>query len=143
MIWKYKPELEFANEIGKTCMVGHLDIVITEIGDDYIKATMPVDHRTKQPMGLLHGGASAVLSESLGSFASNFVVGDPFKYRVVGVEINANHLRSAKSGKVTGVCRPVKIGRSIHVWNTDIYDEEEKLICSSRLTVMVSEITTK
>lgn len=97
---------------------------------------MPVDHRTKQPMGLLHGGASVVLSESMGSIGSWLVVGDHSK-KVVGIEVNANHLKSAHQGHVYGVTKPVKLGKSLHIWNTEIYDENETLICISRLTVMV------
>ncbi|KXK39475.1 MAG: hotdog fold thioesterase [Saprospiraceae bacterium] len=136
MIWKLKPNLEVINAFNKNTMVEHLDIQITEIGDDYIKASMPVDHRTKQPMGLLHGGASVALSESIGSVASWLVAGDPTK-SVVGIEINANHLRSAKDGRVHSVTRPIRLGRTLHVWNTEIFDEGENLVCVSRLTVMV------
>lgn len=136
MIWKVKPELSLINNVNANTMVSYLDIEITEIGDDYIKAKMPVDHRTKQPMGLLHGGASAVLSESIGSIASWLVEGDHNK-AIVGIEINANHLRSAKSGFVHSITRPIRLGGTIHVWNTEIFNDEKELICISRLTVMV------
>ena len=97
---------------------------------------MPVDHRTKQPYGLLHGGASCVLAETLGSVASAMIV-DHDKHYCVGIEINANHIRSAKEGFVTGICSPIHVGASTHVWDIRIYDEKEKLTCISRLTVAV------
>jgi len=103
MIWKHKPELEVINNMMKNTLVEHLGIEIIEIGDDYIKATMPVDSRTKQPMGLLHGGASVALSESIGSVAGVLIVDDIMKEQIVGVEINANHLKTVRGGKVTSV----------------------------------------
>lgn len=141
MIWKNPIDIGLLNTMSQQTMSAHLGIEIIEIGDDFIKATMPVDHRTKQPMGLLHGGASAVLSETLGSIAGLIAAGEYGKYSVVGIEINANHLKSAKSGIVTGICKPIKIGKSIHVWNTEIYDESDDLVCTSRLTVMVRLIS--
>ncbi|MCB9989492.1 MAG: hotdog fold thioesterase [Rhodospirillales bacterium] len=117
----------------------HLGITFTEIGADYIKATMPVDERTVQPFGLLHGGASCVLSETLGSVAAWMCV-DPEKQRGVGIEINANHLRPVTKGFVTGICKPIHIGRTLHVWNTDIFTDEGKLNCTSRLTVAIRDI---
>jgi 1,4-dihydroxy-2-naphthoyl-CoA hydrolase len=113
-----------------------LDIKFIETGKDFIKATMPVDHRTHQPYGLLHGGASCVLAETLGSIASAHVI-DHTKFICVGIEINANHIRSARSGVVTGITTPIHIGNSTHVWDIKIYDEREKLVCISRLTVAV------
>ncbi len=113
-----------------------LDIKFIETGKDFIKATMPVDHRTHQPYGLLHGGASCVLAETLGSIASGHVI-DPEKFICVGIEINANHIRSARSGLVTGITTPIHIGNSTHVWDIKIYDEREKLVCVSRLTVAI------
>jgi 1,4-dihydroxy-2-naphthoyl-CoA hydrolase len=121
---------------GKNTMGDHLGIVFTEIGEDYLKATMPVDHRTKQPYGLLHGGASAVLAETLGSIASHLVV-DSSQYNCVGIEINANHLRGVREGLVTGVVTPLHTGKTTHVWDIKIYDSREKLICVSRLTVAI------
>ncbi|WP_207493455.1 hotdog fold thioesterase [Aridibaculum aurantiacum] len=114
----------------------HLGIQFTEIGEDFLKGTMPVDHRTHQPYGLLHGGASAALAETLGSVAGALVV-DREKYQVVGLEINANHIRSVQSGLVTGIASPIHIGRSTQVWEIRIVDEREKLVCISRLTVAV------
>ncbi len=137
MIWKVKPDVEVINNFNKDTLVAHLGIEIVEVGSDFIKSKMPVDHRTRQPMGLLHGGASVVLSESVGSMASWLVTADQTK-NIVGIEVNANHLKSAKSGFVFGITKPIRIGRTLHVWNTEIYDEDENLLCVSRLTVMVS-----
>ncbi|MBK9582816.1 MAG: hotdog fold thioesterase [Saprospiraceae bacterium] len=137
MIWKVKPDVEVINNFNKDTLVAHLGIEIVEVGSDFIKSKMPVDHRTRQPMGLLHGGASVVLSESVGSIASWLVTADQTK-NIVGIEVNANHLKSAKSGFVFGITKPIRIGRTLHVWNTEIYDEDDNLLCVSRLTVMVS-----
>lgn len=117
-------------------MAKHIGLQFSEVGDNYLKASIPVDERTKQPYGLLHGGASCVLAETLGSVASALVI-DPEKFICVGLEINANHVRSARSGRVTGICTPIHIGTSTHVWDIKIHDEREKLICVSRLTVAI------
>lgn len=122
--------------LGKDTMGEYIGIEWTELGNDFIKAKMPVDHRTKQPYGLLHGGASCVLSETIGSVASAMVV-DHSKYVCVGLEINANHVRSARTGHVTGIATPLHLGANTHVWDIKIYDELEKLVCISRLTVAV------
>ena len=114
----------------------HLGIQFTELGDDYLKATMPVDRRTHQPYGLLHGGASVALAETLGSVCSALVINNE-KFICVGIEINANHLRSVRSGLVTGTCTPIHIGGSTHVWDIKVHDEHNKLICISRLTVAI------
>lgn len=114
-------------------MLKHLDIRIEDMTDDTFIASMPVDHRTQQPVGLLHGGASCVLAESLGSIASYLCI-DPEKYNVVGLEINANHIRSVTSGRVTGTCRPLHIGKSSHIWDIRITDKEDRLVCVSRMT---------
>lgn len=137
MIWKIKPDLSILNAIGQNTMVSHLGIEVIEVGDDFIRAKMPVDHRTKQPMGLLHGGASVALSESMGSIAAFLTVDDITKTPAVGVEINANHLKSARSGHVYAKTTPIRIGRTIQVWNTEITDEQDNLVCTSRLTVMI------
>lgn len=137
MIWKVQTDIEMLNSINQNTMGSHIGIEFIEIGADYIKATMPVDKRTTQPMGLLHGGASVVLSETLGSVASLLAAGPVGQYSAVGLEVNANHLKSARTGKVTGIVRAVKSSGSIHVWNTEITDEEGQLLCTSRLTVMV------
>ncbi|HLP35667.1 hotdog fold thioesterase [Lacibacter sp.] len=136
-IWFNKElSIEELSALGKRTMAETLDIRFTETGKDFIKATMPVDHRTHQPYGLLHGGASCVLAETLGSIASAHVI-DPEKFICVGIEINANHIRSVRSGLVTGITTPIHIGASTHVWDIRIYDEREKLICISRLTVAI------
>ena len=136
-IW-FKKDLsltDFAKHSEAT-MDDHLGISFSEVGTDYLKATMPVDHRTKQPYGLLHGGASCVLAETIGSVASAKII-DPEKFICVGIEINANHVRSVREGLVTGIVKPLHIGNSTHVWDIKIYDEREKLICVSRLTVAI------
>lgn len=122
--------------LGKDTMGEHIGIQWTEVGENYIKASMPVDNRTKQPYGLLHGGASCVLAETIGSVASAMVV-DHSKFLCVGLEINANHVRSARQGVVNGIAMPVHLGANTHVWDIRIYDELEKLVCISRLTVAV------
>ena len=117
-------------------MAEYLSIQWTEIGDSFIKASMPVDHRTKQPYGLLHGGASCVLAETLGSVASAMVI-DHTKFICVGIEINANHIRSARQGVVIGTVTPLHLGTSTHVWDIRIHDEAGKMTCVSRLTVAI------
>jgi 1,4-dihydroxy-2-naphthoyl-CoA hydrolase len=143
MIWfNHALTLDHLNKFGEGNMAEYLDLRFTDLTGDSIKATMPVDHRTKQPYGLLHGGASCVLAETLGSVASALVV-DAEKYIVVGIEINANHLRSARQGLVTGIVTPIHIGSTTHVWDIRISDEHEKLVCISRLTVAVLEKKSK
>ncbi|MFK7806282.1 MAG: hotdog fold thioesterase [Saprospiraceae bacterium] len=137
MIWKQPATLEGLNNINANTLVEHLGIQWTEIGEDYLKATMPVDKRTHQPLGLLHGGASAALAETMGSVAGMLMLEDISTHSVVGLEINANHLKGVRSGFVTGTVRPVRVGRNIHVWNIEIHNEEGKLICVSRLTLSV------
>jgi 1,4-dihydroxy-2-naphthoyl-CoA hydrolase len=122
--------------LGTNTMSEYLGMKWSEVGDNFLKATMPVDHRTQQPYGLLHGGASCVLAETLGSVASAMVI-DHSKFICVGLEINANHVRSARQGLVEGICTPIHIGASTHVWDIKIYDERQKLICISRLTVAI------
>ena len=117
-------------------MISHLDIEYTEIGHDYLSGKMPVTYKTKQPMGLLHGGASVVLAESLGSVASNLCI-DPEKQYCVGLEVNANHIRSEKDGFVFGKAVAIHIGRKTHIWQITITNSEEKIVCVSRLTVAV------
>jgi 1,4-dihydroxy-2-naphthoyl-CoA hydrolase len=137
IIWFNKElSLKDFKELGKGTMGEYLGIEWSETGNDFLKASMPVDHRTKQPYGLLHGGASCVLAETMGSVASALVV-DHTKYYCVGLEINANHIRSVREGFVTGVVRPLHLGASTHVWDIRITDEKEKLVCISRLTVAV------
>ena len=136
-IW-FKKNVKIADlaPIASETMAEHLGMEWTEIGDDYIKIKMPVDQRTKQPYGLLHGGASCALAETVGSVASQLVI-DPAKYICVGLEINANHIRSARQGYVTGKATPLHLGATTHVWDVKIYDDMEKLICISRLTVAI------
>lgn len=136
-VW-FKKDLSLSDikNLGKDTMGEHLGIEWTEIGEDYLKARMPVDQRTKQPYGLLHGGASCALAETLGSVGAAMVT-DPAKFYCVGLEINANHVRSAREGFVTGVASPLHLGASTQVWDIKIYDNREKLICVSRLTVAV------
>jgi 1,4-dihydroxy-2-naphthoyl-CoA hydrolase len=136
-IW-FNKELSIENikDLGKRTMGEFIGIEWTEVGADFIKAKMPVDDRTKQPYGLLHGGASCVLAETIGSIASAMVV-DHTKFLCVGLEINANHVRSARDGFVTGIAAPLHLGANTHVWDIKIYDELEKLVCVSRLTVAI------
>jgi 1,4-dihydroxy-2-naphthoyl-CoA hydrolase len=124
------------NDMPKNHIGALLDIQFTEVGEDFMKATMPVDQRTHQPFGILHGGASVVLAESLGSMAS-FMCIDSEKYMAVGLEVNANHLRPVKSGLVTGVCKPLHLGSKTHVWEIKIYTDKGKMSCISRLTVAI------
>lgn len=129
--------IEFLETLNPNTINTQLGIEFTEIGEDYILARMPVDHRTHQPFGILHGGASVVLAESLGSVASLLSLKDPQRQRAVGVEINANHIRSVKEGWVYGRVTPLHVGRTTHVWDIRITNEEGKLVCVSRLTVAV------
>jgi 1,4-dihydroxy-2-naphthoyl-CoA hydrolase len=136
-IW-YDPALtiEHLHPLGRNTMGEHLGIEFTEIGEDYLKARMPVDHRTHQPYGLLHGGASVALAETLGSVAAAFVVNKE-KYDCVGLEINANHVRGVRDGFVTATARPIHLGKTTHVWDIRIHDDRDKLVCISRLTVAI------
>lgn len=131
--------LEQLQPLGQRTLGEHLGMQFAELGTNYLKATMPVDERTKQPYGLLHGGASVALAETLGSVGSALVI-DTSKYYCVGMEINANHLRSVRSGLVTGLATPIHLGATTHVWDIKIHDERNKLVCVSRLTVAVIKI---
>lgn len=137
MIWMSKVELGTLNKTSKN-MVSLLDIQFSEITDDSLTATMPVDHRTQQPFGILHGGASVVLAETVGSVASNLVIG-PGDFLPVGLEINANHLRPVTEGRVSAKCTPIHIGKKSHVWDIRITNDEGKMVCVSRLTVAIVE----
>lgn len=137
MIWRQEFNIEGINQICQNTLVDHLGIEFTAFGDNFLEATMPVDHRTVQPARLLHGGASVALAETIGSVASQLCISDMDTHMAVGVEINANHLRSATSGFVTGRVEPLRIGRKLHVWEIRIKDEKERLICVSRLTIAV------
>src|SRR5450432_1595801 len=136
-IW-FKKDLSIADlePLGKDTMAEHIGIEWKELGEDFLSARMAVDNRTKQPYGLLHGGASVALAETLGSVAAAMVI-DSNKFYCVGLEINANHVRSAREGFVTGIARPIHMGASTHVWDIKIYDEKEKLVCVSRITVVI------
>jgi len=135
-IWYSSYSLKQLNGQRAHNMTDHLGIQYTELGPDYLKATMPVDQRTQQPFGLLHGGASCVLAESLGSVCAWMCI-DIQQFAAVGLDINANHLRSVKQGVVTGECRAIHIGRRTHVWGIEIRDDNHKLVCVSRLTVAI------
>ena len=138
-VWFKKDwDLEKLNQLSAQTMNEMIGIRFIEVGENYLKASMPVDHRTRQAYGLLHGGASVTLAETVGSVASVMVV-DPELYYCVGVEINANHLRSVKEGQVIATAIPLHIGLSSHVWEIKIVDQQEKLICASRLTVYVKK----
>src|SRR5690349_9906622 len=138
-IWFQTSSLDKIQERHKDTLINHLDIHLTEIGEDYLCGEMPVDHRTVQPMGILHGGASVALAETLGSVAANLVV-DRSKKACVGLEINANHLKSVRSGKVIGTARPVHIGSSTQVWSIEIRNEAGQLTCISRITMAVLDV---
>lgn len=135
-IWKTQATLESIADNAKDTMVTHLGIEFLELGPDYLRARMPVDRRTHQPFGLLHGGASAALAETLGSIGANLCLERPDQAGV-GLEINANHIRSVRSGWVYGTARPQHIGGSTQVWEIRIEDEEQRLVCISRLTMAI------
>ncbi|WP_318356630.1 1,4-dihydroxy-2-naphthoyl-CoA hydrolase [Enterobacter sp.] len=135
MIWKREATLEALNAMGKGNMVGLLDIQFERLTESTIEATMPVDGRTHQPFGLLHGGASVVLAETLGSVAGYLCTEG--EQSVVGLEVNANHIRGVRSGRVRGVCKALHTGGRHQVWQIDIFDEQGRLCCSSRLTTAV------
>ncbi|MEX2591884.1 MAG: hotdog fold thioesterase [Anditalea sp.] len=136
MIFKKNVDLDFLNDLGKNTMVDFLGIKFTKVGADFLEATMPVNERTKQPLGLLHGGANVVLAETLGSIASTLVT-DTEKQYCVGLEINANHLRPIKSGIVKGITKPIHLGKKTQVWEIKIFSEQEELTCISRITLAV------
>ena len=135
-IWIGQPSLERVNDLGDNTMAEHLGILFTEIGDDYLKATMPVDERTTQPLSLLHGGAAVALAETVASVGANLCL-DGSRQVALGMEINANHVRGASSGHVTATGRPVHLGRQSQVWTIEINDEKEQLICTARITASV------
>lgn len=138
MAWKQPTvTLDYLNRLNANTLGENLGIEFTEIGDGFLVAKMPVDHRTVQPYRLLHGGASVALAETLGSVASTLCIEDLEKKMAVGVEINANHLRPVTQGFVFGKVTPIRIGRQMHVWNIEIRDEQERLVCVSRLTCAV------
>ncbi len=137
-IWKHPTDLAALNAFNTNTLGSTLGIVFTEVGDDYIVATMPVNDHTVQPFRILHGGANVALAETLGSVASTLCIEDLATHTGVGLEINANHLRSVREGGlVTGTCRPIRVGRQMHVWQIEIHDEKGHLSCISRLTVAI------
>ena len=134
-IWTKPISVESITALSAGCAVSHLGIEFLEVGDDFIRGRVPVDERTRQPYGLLHGGVSVALAETLGSVAAGHVAAEG--HMVVGLDINANHLKSARSGWVTGIARPVHIGRSTQVWHIDMHNDAGELTCVSRLTMSV------
>lgn len=135
-IWTVRPTLELVNSFAEYNMASFLGIQFTEVGDDFLAAQMPVDERTRQPFGILHGGASATLAETVGSIAGAFCV-DVEKKRVVGLELNCNHIRSVTEGTVTCTGRPLHLGSLTQVWDLRILSEQNKLVCVARLTLAV------
>ncbi|MEM7083349.1 MAG: hotdog fold thioesterase [Pseudomonadota bacterium] len=135
-IWFTEPSLDAIVYANDQSLVTTLDITLTEIGPDYLRGTMPVTPRVHQPMGILHGGASVALAETLGSVAASLTL-DLSRQMPVGLEINANHVRPVSSGLVTGTARPAHIGRTTQVWHIDIRDDRDKLTCTSRITIAV------
>ena len=134
-IWKKPISVELLSAGNVASAVEHLGIEFLEVGEDFIRGRVPVDHRTRQPYGLLHGGVSVVLAETLGSCGAHYSV--PADWRAVGLDINANHLRGATSGWVIGTARPVHMGRSTHVWQIDLANEAGELTCVSRITMAI------
>jgi 1,4-dihydroxy-2-naphthoyl-CoA hydrolase len=134
--WNEVPSLKTASEMSSRTLSGHLGIEFIEVGEDYLVARMPVDDRTRQPAGVLHGGASVVLAETLASWAATFTV-DRDRASCVGMEINANHVRPVTSGWVTGVARPLALGRRSQVWEIKITNDDGRLVCVSRCTMAV------
>ena len=135
-IWRSVRSVEELNSGRAETMIEHLGIEFTEIGNDFLRGTMSVDGRTRQPYGLLHGGASVALAETLGSLGATLCI-DTAEYQCVGQEINANHVRPARAGLVIGTARPVHLGGRSQVWTIDIVDDLRRLVCTSRLTVAV------
>lgn len=138
-IWFDTVPMDRSQERGKDTLIGHLGIELLEAGDDFLKGRMPVDWRTQQPAGFLHGGASVALAETLASWAATFCV-DRSKHHCVGLEINANHVRPVNDGSVIGTARPVHLGKSTQIWEVRIVNEADKLVCVSRVTMAVLDI---
>lgn len=138
-IWKTKPDLNVLNGWRGKGASDAMGIEMIEFGDDFLKAKMPVDERTRQPFGILHGGASCVLAETLGSVAGSLCV-EYGKQMVVGLEINANHIRPVKNGFVYGTAKPIHLGKTTQIWDIRITNDEDKLVCISRFTVAVKDI---
>lgn len=136
-IWKKNVTLENIRYFTKNTIVAHMGIDFIEIGQNHLSATMPVDERTRQPLGILHGGASVVLAETLGSMASHLTMDE--NHYTVGLEIKANHVRSVENGRVTGTVEPVHLGKTTQIWDITIKNEQDQLVCTSRLTLIVLE----
>ncbi len=134
-IWQQDIGIDLLTKIHLNTTVAHLGIEFLEMGDDFLKARAPVDDRTKQPVGILHGGVSVLLAETLGSNGAALVV--PEGYRAVGLDINANHIRSASEGWITGIAKPVHLGRTTHVWQIEIVNDKGQLTCTSRITMAI------
>jgi 1,4-dihydroxy-2-naphthoyl-CoA hydrolase len=141
LIWFNRPTAEFLNDLHRNTACEALGMTITEIGDDYLRGTMPVDHRTVQVVGLLHGGASIALAETLASAAANACV-DPDLYTCVGTNMNANHIRAVSNGVVTGTARPLHMGRTSHLWEIDVLNAAGKPVCLARLATSVISLET-
>src|SRR3990167_2920742 len=137
-IWQVEINLKLISERAKNTMSDYLGIEFMDVGDDYMIARMPIDHRTKQPMGIMHGGASCVLAETVGSTAAQYCVNRE-KYYCVGLDINTNHIRSMRSGYVTAIAKPFHLGKSTQVWSIEIKNEEDKLVSVNRLTMAILE----
>lgn len=137
MIWKSPVNLDALNNAPEY-MGSFLGIVFTDWSENSLTATMPVNTKTQQPFGILHGGASVVLAETLGSYASNLII-DTQHFMGVGLEVNANHLRPVSAGEVRAVCSPLHLGKKTHIWDIKIYNEADKMVCVSRLTVAIIE----
>lgn len=135
-IWRATVNLGEVNAFSRDSMLDHLGIEFVEVGPDFLKGSMPVDHRTIQPFGILHGGASVVLAETLGSMAANLCI-DTDTLVAVGLDVSANHVRQVTGGVVTGTARPIHLGRKTHVWEIKIENESSDLVCVSRLTMIV------
>ena len=134
-LWKRPLSVEILTQVHIGTTVAHLGIEFLEVGDDFLRARAPVDARTRQPMGILHGGVSVLLAEALGSCGAAWAA--PEGHRAVGLEINANHLRSASEGWVTGTARPIHVGRSTHVWQIELVDDKNRPTCVSRITIAI------
>ena len=135
-IWHHEASIDSLNKRSENTLGDFIGIQFIEIGDNFLKATMPVNERTRQPIGILHGGANVVLGETIASTAANLVI-DIEKQYCVGLEINMNHIRSVKEGVVTGVTKPIHIGRSTHIWQIDIFNEKNQITATGRMTASV------
>ena len=135
LVWKKPISIEILAATHENTAPSHLGLEFLEVGDDFITARIPVDHRTRQPYGLLHGGVSVVLAETIGSCGANYA--SPVGCRAVGLDINANHIRGATAGWVTGITRPLHMGRSTHVWQIELRNDSGELTCVSRLTMVI------